>query len=376
MPYPFRDDGSGIAGKAERVLVPRRLAEEIDQSTVRVSFIIATRNRGELLRKTLQNVREFLSGEDELIIVDGSSVDCTPDVVQENRDIVSTFICEPDSDESHAFNKGLSVARGRLIKAISDDDYFYPDAMRRIIEVAELLPEVDAIQAGGEIFEVEAGKSKFVKVKRLTAKGESPSQLDIFNCHIGLGLLVRRRVLSKIGGLSPGYASPDGDWHCKLIEAKCDVRYLDVNLYRWHIRAHSGMNSSDKIALSHMMFGLRLRVWEEFYGREPRMSARIMGLDATPEGVGFQYAVHLSQRVWRSRSRAILRLLPLLFDSTRHVGRTLRSVLGRDSKPEPGERETHESSSAQFTGKLLPAEPADRFSKRVVDVAGEKAPTA
>lgn len=338
-------------------VVARRLEDEIDLSPVRVSYIITTLNRGEYLRKTLLNVREFLSNEDELIIVDGGSVDCTAEVVQQNSDIVSIFVSERDFSEGHAFNKGLSLARGRFIKPITDDDYFYPDAMRCLVAAGELLPEVDAITTGGEMWQIEDGEPKFVDLHRLWRIAEEPenvSQLEIFDCHIGLGLLVRRRAVLKTGGISPGYLSADGDLHCKLVEAKCDVRYLDINLYRWYGRPHSGAANVDKMTLSRMMFAFRLRAWKGFYGLEPSVAARIMGLDATPEGVGFQYSIYLLHRIWRSRFKMLLRLSPFLLDFRRCTRRVLRSFLGRGLNAKPVELGMGGRPCIPFTGKLLP----------------------
>ena len=101
------------------------------QDNVRVTYLITTRNRGKFLKQTLSNVREFITPEDELIIIDGLSTDDTREVVEHNRDIVGTFLSEKDFGEAHAFNKGLFRARGRYIKPITDDDYYYPDAMRQ-----------------------------------------------------------------------------------------------------------------------------------------------------------------------------------------------------------------------------------------------------
>ena len=45
------------------------------RSSARVSYIITTRNRASFLDKALENVREFITPEDELIITDGGSTD-------------------------------------------------------------------------------------------------------------------------------------------------------------------------------------------------------------------------------------------------------------------------------------------------------------
>jgi len=84
---------------------------------VRVSYLLATRNRAPFVEKVLANVREFLTPEDELIIIDGASTDHTAQLVDAHRDVVTRFVSEPDCGEAHAFNKGMLLARGRYISS-------------------------------------------------------------------------------------------------------------------------------------------------------------------------------------------------------------------------------------------------------------------
>src|SRR6516164_5681794 len=115
------------------------------QEDIRVTYLITTRNRGKFLKETLANVREFITPEDELLIIDGLSTDDTHEVVENNKDIVKTFVSEKDFGEAHAFNKGLFRAHGRYIKPLTDDDYYYPDSMRQLIQEMERNPDLDAI---------------------------------------------------------------------------------------------------------------------------------------------------------------------------------------------------------------------------------------
>ncbi len=345
------------AGQDAR-LAPRQLEHEIDNSPIRVSYIIITRNRGEHLKRTLTNVREFLTDQDELIVIDGGSTDATVDVVSDNRDIVSVFVSEPDSSEGHAVNKGLLLARGRLIKSISDDDYFYPDAMRQLVAAAEEHPEIDAIQTGGEVWTAIGGQPRFWFFKNLAAGNGLPSQLDIFRVVGGLGLLVRRRTLLKTGGISPDYKAVDVDWHCKLIEAGCCVRYLDINLYRGVLYPHSGTMSKDAMDFSLMKSALRLKEWDRFYGGDPRVAARITGIDQIPEGLAFQYAIFLAHAIWhRKTTRILLHPLPLLVDAAQAALRAWEwayRCLTAWKRPNPSVGGlTENTGEATFTGELL-----------------------
>jgi glycosyltransferase involved in cell wall biosynthesis len=339
--------------KRNQPVLVRRLDEEIDNSPVRVSYIIATRNGEAHLRRTLANLREFLGEEDELIIIDGGSSDSTADAVADNHDIVDVFVSEPDSSEAHAFNKGLTLARGRLIKPLSDDDYFYPQEIQSLVAIAESHPAIDAILTGGEEWVIENDQPRFICFRRLPDEFSNPTPEQIFEWCVGPGLLIRRRAVLKIGGCSPGYVSVDGDCCCKLIEANCVVRYLDTNLYRWYCHRHSASSNSDGMELSTLMFKLRLRDLGGYYGGAPRVTARITGMDRQPGGLGFQYVVFLSQRIWRSRARFLLRIAPPLVDAMQLGLRGVRRLISNTNAASvSNDRLVDPQSCSSFNGKL------------------------
>ena len=131
------------------------------EATIRISYLIVTRNRAKYLEKTLANVREFISPADELIIVDGNSTDETAALIAKNRDLVTVFVSEPDRSEGHAVNKAIARANGRFVKFVTDDDYIYPAAMIELAKVAEENPTIDAFQCGGEYWDCQGDVPTF-----------------------------------------------------------------------------------------------------------------------------------------------------------------------------------------------------------------------
>ena len=231
---------------------------------VRVSYIIVTKNRSEYLNRTLQNVREFIEPTDELIIIDGASTDATCEIIECHRDIITLFVSEPDCGEGHAFNKGLFRARGRYIKPITDDDYFYPDAMRHLIETMENHLEIEVIQCGGEIWGVENDQPYF-KNHWFLPESER-NAVSIFDFALsGLGMIIRRSALEKAGGVGNNYVSSvDGDLLCRMIECRCTIGYFDIDLYRVYHHPHSHMyvRSTELMRTDRLMFDIRLRRWD------------------------------------------------------------------------------------------------------------------
>jgi glycosyltransferase involved in cell wall biosynthesis len=115
------------------------------------SYVITTKNRATYLVRVLTNVRAFIEPVDELVIIDAASTDATGEVVARNEDIVTVFVSGLDEGEAHAFNKALFRARRRYINSLTDDDY--PDTVRWQVAAVEAHPDVDAIYAGGELWD-------------------------------------------------------------------------------------------------------------------------------------------------------------------------------------------------------------------------------
>ena len=251
-------------------------------NNIRVTYLITTKNRGTYLEKTLANVREFIELNDELIIIDGLSTDNTAEIVARHRDIVTVFVSEKDYGEAHAFNKGVFRARGKYIKPITDDDYFYPDAMRRLIAEMQSTPDVDAIQCGGEVWKVENGQPVFVAFRFLPPDIVATAESIFDYASIGLGVIVRRSTMERIGGVSGNYTSVDGDLTCRLVECNCVIRYLDINLYRWYIHPHSGFNERKKFEKDRFFFDVRLGRWENVVRQDLEMLAEVTSVNVSP----------------------------------------------------------------------------------------------
>jgi len=89
-----------------------------------VSIIIPTRNRAEILKKTLYALVKQLTEEDEVLVVDNGSSDNTKEVIFEFQGKFSIkYFFEPRKGPSFARNLGVKKAKGEII-AFLDDDCF------------------------------------------------------------------------------------------------------------------------------------------------------------------------------------------------------------------------------------------------------------
>ena len=101
-------------------------------SDIKLSYVLTTFNKLGYLETVIKElIRNCMTGE-EIIVIDGGSTDCTKEFLnmlyEEGK--IHQYISEKDYGEAHGFNKGILMARGELIKVITDDDVFDFDVMQ------------------------------------------------------------------------------------------------------------------------------------------------------------------------------------------------------------------------------------------------------
>lgn len=95
---------------------------------VKVSVIIPTYNRADLISETITSALQQTLKDKEVVIVDDGSTDNTSEVVREFQDRV-IYIRQPNSGPAKARNTGIRMAKGRLIAFLDSDDLWLPDKL-------------------------------------------------------------------------------------------------------------------------------------------------------------------------------------------------------------------------------------------------------
>ena len=101
-----------------------------------VSIIIATFNRSNVLRLTIEAVRASSFADWEVIVAGDGCTDDTEEVVRSFQDPRITFFNLPQSsgDQSAPNNAGLSRARGQYVAFLNHDDFWTKDHLERGLE--------------------------------------------------------------------------------------------------------------------------------------------------------------------------------------------------------------------------------------------------
>lgn len=118
----------------------------------KVTIVIPTYNRALLLRRALMSARAQTYPRIEIIVVDDSSTDGTPEVVAEFGDTVR-YVRGFKEGCAGAKNRGLAAASGELITNLDDDDLFLPEKVERQVEFLVRTPQAGICGTGVEFMD-------------------------------------------------------------------------------------------------------------------------------------------------------------------------------------------------------------------------------
>jgi GT2 family glycosyltransferase len=194
---------------------------------LRVSFLISTYNRREVLLQTLDRVKECgLSREDfEILLVDNASPDGTSSAVAEFHPDVRLFALKSNLGPC-AKNIALPEARGRFVMFLDDDSFPLPRSVARMMHHFEHDPKL-----GAAVFTITLPDGS----------RECSAYPDVF---IGCGTGFRRAALEQVGGLPDDFfmQAEEYDLSLRLMDGGWRVRTFD-DLHVTHLKTPSARYS-------------------------------------------------------------------------------------------------------------------------------------
>lgn len=233
---------------------------------IHVSYIMVTLNKAPFLDRILNNIREFIQPDDELIIMDGGSTDDTFEIIKKHNDIVTVFESKKDRGPVHALNKALLKARGSIIINLNDDDYFYSEGVRKAISVMDEHPEIDALICGGEytVYEPKTDSINLVGYQYLPETKTLASDVKNFMNHTSAGfLLLNRRVIALTGLFDTSVWAADTDYMSRLMLCGANFKYLNVKMFRHTAYPHSRQLNWQESSADRIRILIRHGEWNE-----------------------------------------------------------------------------------------------------------------
>ncbi len=214
-----------------------------------ITVITPNRNGGRYLEAALNSVVSQRSAglRLEYIVIDGDSTDNSPDIFDQYRADIDQLIVEPDDGAAAAINKGLKLARGRIIGWLNSDDFYYPGTLMRVVEAMSLHP-AHALGFGGcrivneQDQEIRKGITLF---KELFYPISSRFTIQSINYISQPAMFFRRAALNEAGLLREDMKAA---WDYELIlrlwrqGGGFRIQGPPLSAFRWHSASISGQH--------------------------------------------------------------------------------------------------------------------------------------
>ncbi|ALW87118.1 hypothetical protein AUC43_19780 [Hymenobacter sedentarius] len=192
----------------------------------KISYILTTYNKLPYLQHVLERLVAARLPDEEIVVCDGGSKDDTPAYLQRLLELgkIQQYVSEPDKGEAHGFNKGMLLARGEIVKIITDDDAFHFPAIRQAAEFMCQNHDIDAIL--GRSAAIMLNDLHFATIPTKPAEefrnwleNETPFWM------VGLTLILRRRSLALTGLLSTEVVLVDLEFIYRITSLKANIAW-------------------------------------------------------------------------------------------------------------------------------------------------------
>ena len=157
----------------------------------------------------------------EVIVVDNSSTDATPQEVPSRFGQRIRYIRQTNRDTAGAYNAGFEVARGEYIQFVDGDDVLAPNKIEKQMEFFRADPELDIVYGDARMFQTQACAANWIDP---STQHEDDIWRSLISSHVGisaLGTLWHRRSIEKVGPWDEGLYVEDLDYLLRSAWAGC-----------------------------------------------------------------------------------------------------------------------------------------------------------
>ena len=197
----------------------------------RISYVVTTYNKLPYLRQVMERLVAARQPDEEIVVADGGSKDGTPAYLQKFFEAgqIQQYVSERDKGEAHGFNKGMLMARGELIKIITDDDAFCYEAIREAAAFMLAHPTVDVLAANsGRVF---LEKLDTVEIYNYNINNYLAYYHKGVVTHlIGLPLIIRRAALALTGLFNTAVVLVDSEFTSRITALKVSIAWSSALL--------------------------------------------------------------------------------------------------------------------------------------------------
>jgi glycosyltransferase involved in cell wall biosynthesis len=254
----------------------------------RVSVVMSTFNRAELLPKALNSILALEPPPWEVIVIDDGSSDHTAEVLAEFASRVR-FECRANGGKSSAINRGVAIATGDWIWICDDDDEVVPNAISVFAKGLEGPEDVDFVYTGlGHLIGDVGGGYRQMLPDKVRLPSSADLEVSLFSGRwipYLQPVLIRRQIFSAVGGLREDLRRvEDEDFALRLTHGG---RGRPVEEVTYLLRVHDGDRGAEGARFSNSMredvdITFLRAIYENIYRSYPLAAFRLPA-----GGVGF-----------------------------------------------------------------------------------------
>jgi glycosyltransferase involved in cell wall biosynthesis len=219
-----------------------------------VSIVICTRNNWPDVEMTIQSALNQSYDPIEVIVVDSSSQDATPEEIPKRFGPTVQYARTPNRGAGAARNVGFGLTHGEFIQFVDGDDVLAPYKIQKQLEMFRSDPTLDVIYGDDRKFQTPAGEADWVDVET----GPQADMLAWLIQHQGppagltnpLCILFRRRVLEQVGPWDEELYTEDWDYWLRLAWAGSRFGHCSGGLMGFK-RIRPGQKTADLAAVAY-----------------------------------------------------------------------------------------------------------------------------
>lgn len=297
-----------------------------------ISYILATDGDGTQLQRALGNAREYLTPQDELLVVGRTSTDSALRLLAANADIVQDVRPQSSGGVAQSLNEGILACRGTYIKLLTEDLQLDRGGVQGVRSQLQTRP-VEAILGGGELSDVDgSAEGRRQPIRYYSRPPYPPRSVHSLACFLanlgsGGGLFFRRDCLARVGLLDSRFSSYADEYMARMLALEIDFHYFDRKVFsRFPRQACEGGWQFEQAELlrRHGEWGSLSELFPA--GREA--VARALGLGGAPESDLLINALYRISRIRATRLKVLLPAVSLGLAGLSKLGNFLDRLLG------------------------------------------------
>ena len=207
------------------------------EKEINLSYVITTYNKLPYLRIVLSSVIKNIKEDEEIVVTDGASTDGTPEYLKKlfEEGKIHQYVSEKDFGQAHGQNKAWLMAKGKLLKTITDDDAFYFPGIQKCKEFMLAHPKIDALGTEGLLSKA-IHESAFMGSKSYSKDYYNLSESLEGNYNewrekgkpfsfCDLGWMFRRSSISIFGLCDPTFTRVDAEFAIRMSAGKANIAW-------------------------------------------------------------------------------------------------------------------------------------------------------